>query len=95
MATIRFHIDTTNHLVILTNIKMNKNSFSYNNVTFTKIDDNLVEVKYNKDTFEHTQEGIDYNLSCGLNSIMKVLSEYSKEGCNPYNKNYKMFEFDF
>lgn len=95
MATIRFHIDTTNHLVILTNIKMNQNSFSYNNVTFTKIDDNMIEVKYNKDTFEHTQEGIDCNLTWGLNSIMKVLSEYSKKGHNPYNKDYQMFEFDF
>lgn len=54
MATIRFHIDTTNHLVTLTNIKMNQNSFSYNNVTFTKIDDNSVEVKYNKSTYEDT-----------------------------------------
>ena len=74
---------------------MNQNSFSYNNVTFTKIDDNLIEVKYNKDTFEHTQEGIDCNLTWGLNSIMKVLSEYSKKGHNPYNKDYQMFEFDF
>ena len=95
MPTIKFHINTTNHLVILINIKMNQNSFSYNNVTFTKIDDNLVKVKYNKDTSEHTQEGIDCNLTWGLNSIMKVLSEYNKEGCNPYDKNYKMFEFDF
>ena len=95
MATIRFHIDTTNHLVSLTNIKMNQNVFRYNNVIFTKIDDNLVEVKYNKDTFEHTQEGIDCNLTWGLNNIMKVLSEYSKEGCNHYDENYKMFEFEF
>ena len=95
MATIRFHIDTTNHLITLSNIKMNQNVFSYNNVNFTKIDDNSVEVKYNKDTYEDTQDGIDCNLTWGLNSIMKVLSEYSKEGCNPYNENYKMFEFDF
>ena len=95
MATIRFHIDTTNHLVLLTNVKMNQNSFSYNNVTFIKNDDNSIEVKYNKDTPEDTQNGIDCNLTWGLNSIMKVLSEYSKEGCNPYNKNYKMFEFEF
>ena len=95
MTTIKFHIDTTNHLISLTNIKMNQNSFSYNNVTFTKIDDNMIEVKYNKDTFEHTQEGIDCNLTWGLNSIMQVLSEYSNKGHNPYNKDYKMFEFEF
>ena len=95
MATIRFHIDTTNHLISLTNIKMNQNSFSYNNVTFTKIDDNSVEVKYNKDTYEDTQDGVDCNLTWGLNSIMNVLSEYSKKGCNPYDEDYKMFEFEF
>ena len=95
MATIEFHIDTTNHLITLTNIKMNQDVFSYNNVTFVKIDDNTVEVKYNKDTYEDTQDGIDCNLTWGLNSIMKVLSEYSKEGWNYYNKDYKMFEFNF
>lgn len=95
MATIRFNIDTKEHIITLTNIKMNQNSFSYNNVTFTKINDNMVTVKYNKDTTEDTRLGIDCNLTWGLNSIMKVLSEYSKEGCNPYNENYKMFEFDF
>ena len=95
METIRFQIDTTAHLITLYNIKMNQSSFSYNNVTFTKADENSVIVEYRKDTFEDTQDGIDCNLTWGLNSIMKVLSEYSKKGCNPYNENYKMFEFDF
>ena len=84
-----------NHLIVLTNIKMNQNEFSYNNVTFTKIDDKNVSIKYSKITTENTQSGIDCNLTWNLNDIMKVLSEYSKEGCNPYDKNYKMFEFDF
>lgn len=95
METIRFHIDTTNHIIVLYNVTMNQDSFSYNNVTFTKIDDISVEVKYNKDTTENTQDGIDCNLTWGLNSIMKVLSEYSRKGHNPYNKDYQMFEFDF
>ena len=95
MATIKFHINTKEHIINLINVKMNQNDFSYNNVIFTKTNDNIVTVKYNKDTTEDTQEGIDCNLTWGLNSIMKVLSEYSKEGCNPYDKNYKMFEFDF
>lgn len=95
MATIRFHIDTTTHLITLNNIKMNQDIFSYNNVTFTKIDNNSVEVKYNKETYEDTQDGIDCNLTWGFNSIIKVLSEYSKKGWNYYNKDYKMFEFDF
>ena len=95
MTTIEFHIDTKEHIITLTNIKMNQNGFSYNGVIFTKIDDNMVTVKYNKDITEDTRLGIDCNLTWGLNSIMKVLSEYSKEGCNHYDENYKMFEFDF
>ena len=95
MATIRFSIDTSTHTIILTNIKMNQDGFIYNGTNFTKIDDNSVEVKYKKDTFEHTQEGIDCNLTWGLNSIMSVLSEYSKPGCNPYKETYVMFEFEF
>ena len=95
MATIKFHINTKEHIINLINVKMNQNYFSYNNVTFTKTNDNIVTVKYNKDTTENTQEGIDCNLTWGLNSIMKVLSEYSKKGCNPYNENYKVFEFEF
>ena len=95
MATIKFHIDTTNHIIMLSNIKMNQNNFSYNNVTFTKVDDNNIRVKYKKETTEDNQDDKDCNLTWGLNSIMKVLSEYSKEGCNHYDKNYKMFEFEF
>ena len=95
MARLKFNIDTVNHLITITNIKMNQNGFSYNNVTFTKIDDTCVKVKYNKDTSENEQHGIDCNLTWGLNNIMRVLSEYSKIGCNPYDDNYKMFEFDF
>lgn len=95
MARLKFNIDTVNHLITITNIKMNQNGFSYNNITFTKIDDTCVKVKYNKDISENEQHGIDCNLTWGLNSIMKVLSEYSKIGCNPYDDNYKMFEFDF
>ena len=95
MATIKFHIDATNNIIMLSNIKMNQNNFSYNNVTFTKVDDNNIRVKYKKQTTEDSQDGKDCNLTWGLNSIMKVLSEYSKEGCNHYDKNYKMFEFEF
>ena len=95
MATIKFHINTTNHIIMLSNIKMNQNNFSYNNVTFTKVDDNNIRVKYKKQTTEDNQDGKDCNLTWGLNSIMKVLSEYSKEGCNHYDENYKMFEFEF
>ena len=95
MATIKFHIDTTNNIIMLSNIKMNQNNFSYNNVTFTKVDDNNIRVKYKKQTTEDNQDGKDYNLTWSLNSIMKVLSEYSKECCNHYDKNYKMFEFEF
>ena len=95
MATIKFHIDATNHIIMLSNIKMNQNNFSYNNVTFTKVDDNNIRAKYKKQTIEDNQDGKDYNLTWGLNSIMKVLSEYSKKGCNHYDKNYKMFELEF
>lgn len=95
MATIKFHIDTTNHIIMLSNIKMTQNDFSYNSITFTKVDDNNIRVKYQKQTTEDKQDGKDYNLTWGLNSIMKVLSEYSKKGHDPYNKDYQMFEFDF
>lgn len=95
MATIKFHIDATNHIIMLSNIKMNQNNFSYNNVTFTKVDDNNIRVKYKKQTTEDNQDSKDCNLTWGLNSIIKVLSEYSKKGHNPYNKDYQMFEFDF
>ena len=95
MATIKFHIDTTNHIIMLSNIKMNQNDFIYNSVTFTKVDDNNIRVKYQKQTTEDNQDGKDCNLTWSLNSIMQVLSEYSKKGHNPYNKDYQMFEFDF
>lgn len=95
MATIKFHIDTTNHIIMLSNIKMNQNDFSYNSVTFTKVDDNNIRVKYKKQTTEDNQDGKDCNLTWSLNSIMQVLSEYSKKGHNPYNKDYQMFEFEF
>lgn len=95
MATIKFDIDTTNHIIEITNIKMNQNGFNYNGTKFTKIDDNTVKVEYKKDTFENDQDGIDCNLTWGINDILKVLHEYSKAGHNPYNKDYKMFEFEF
>lgn len=95
MATIKFNIDTTNHIIMLSNIKMNQNDFSYNSITFTKVDDNNVRVKYQKQTTEDNQDGKDCNLTWALNDIIKVLNEYSKEGHNPYNKNYKMLEFEF
>ena len=95
MARLIFNIDTVNHLITITNIKMNQNRFSYNNVTFTKLDNNSVSVKYNKETPENEQHGIDCNLTWGLNSIMSVLSKYSKPGCNPYDENYVILEFDF
>ena len=95
MATIKFNINTKEHIINLINIKMNQNDFRYNNVTFTKTNDNIVTVRYNKDITEDTQEGINCNLTQGLNSIMEVLSKYSKKGCNHYDENYKMFEFEF
>lgn len=95
MATLRFHIDTNNHIIMLSNIKMNQDCFTYNGISFTKIDDNNITVKYIKNTTENDRDGIDCNLTWGLNDIMKVLSEYSKAGCNPYDLDYKMFEFEF
>lgn len=83
MKRLHFGIDTENHLITLTNIKMNKNGFSYNNITFDKVDDNIVEVTYNKITPEYSINGIDANLQWGLNSIIKAIHEYSE-----------MFEFE-
>ena len=78
MDKLHFSIDTENHLITLSHIKMNKNGFSYNNITFNKVNDYVVEVTYNKITPENKRNGIDANLTWGLNSIIKALHEYSE-----------------
>lgn len=73
---------------------MNQNGFSYNSITFNKVDDNVVEVSYTEQTPEDDRSGIDCNLTWALNDIIKVLHEESKPGNNPYDKDYVMFEFE-
>lgn len=94
MNTLKLHINSINHIIVLSNIKMYQNSFSYNSITFEKVDDNTVDVIYQKQTTEDTQRGIDCNLTWAINDIFKVLNEYSKAGHNPYNNDYKMFDFN-
>ena len=91
---LKFHIDTTHHTIVLSNVKMYQNEFGYNSINFKKIDDNTVEVTYKKNTTEDSQSGIDCNLTWAINDIFKVLNEYSKVGHNPYKKDYKMFDFN-
>lgn len=93
METLKININTAEHTILLRNIKMNQNGFSYNSITFSKIDDKTVEVKYKKETTEDDRSGVDCNLNWALNDIIEVITEYNKPGSDYYNKHYVMFEY--
>ena len=91
---LKIRLNSEERTITLGNIKMNQDTFSYNSVTFTKIDDNNVLINYKKEIVEDTQENKDLGLSWALEEVFFVLNYYSKPGCNPYNKDYRMFEYE-
>lgn len=76
MDTLKFRLNTVERSIILENIQMTQDRFSYNNIAFAKESENSVKVIYKQEIVEDSQETKDIGLSWALSTMYRALAQY-------------------